>query len=111
MGTAENDNLLTNFFANCEGIHIRSSQSNLPQIQVISARPTPKLNKARDYTHYLKFKEYCWIAEEYKDPFFCVSIRPFMTFKNETCQPIWVLNDMVLRKTRTKLKRLSFHSQ
>eukprot|EP01083_Nonionella_stella_P089908 251096_1 len=106
------EKLLTNFFENCEGIHIRSSPGNLPQIQVVSARPTPKMkDKQTNYTHYLKFKEYCWIVEEYQDPFFSVTIRPFMTFKNETCSDIWVLNDMVLRKTRTRLKRLSSPSK
>ena len=33
-----------------------------------------------------------------------------MTFKNETCEDIWVLNDIVLRKARTRLKRLSVHT-
>ena len=106
--------IIANVLENCEGITIRTSESNLPQIQIVSARPTPpsknKDNKLVD-NHYLKFKEYCWMIEEYEDPFFVVTIRPFITFKNETCQQLWVLNDMVLRKAKSRAKRLSIGTQ
>eukprot|EP01084_Bolivina_argentea_P158878 276740_1 len=64
-------------------------------------------DKQINHKHYLKFKEYYWIIQQYEDQFFSVTIQSFITFKSETYEE---LNDIVLCKARTRLKRLSIRS-
>ena len=98
--------LTSQFWDNCTSAQIRTTASNCPSMQIIAAKPDTKLMKDKKIdVDKIKFEEFYWFINEYKDPYFVISIRPFMTIQNRTCEPLWVLDELSLQKARLQLKK------